>query len=126
MEDALAAFLGAGAPRRPRAGRLGRTLARHRRALGLAALVIAAAIAVPLVVPRVRTALHGLATGTPAAIVANEELTLPGTVPNAMFGSTAASGDWNGDGRADLAVGAPGDGSGGTVRIWFGGHPGDA
>jgi hypothetical protein len=125
MEDALAAFLGAHEPRgRGRGARMARTLARHRRSFVLAALAVAAAIAVPLVAPRVLPALARMRAGTPAAIVAREELALPGTVPNSMFGASAATGDWNGDGRADLAIGAAGDGSGGAVRIWFGGNPG--
>ena len=36
------------------------------------------------------------------------------------FGASLAAGDFDGDGRDDLAIGAPGDGAGGAVNILYG------
>ena len=45
--------------------------------------------------------------------------TLPGPATGTGFGSVVAAGDLDGDGRTDVAVGAPTDAGGGTVHLFF-------
>src|SRR3954449_5187448 len=64
----------------------------------------------------------------PTLLVAAMTLTLAAPVPAAAASSGIPS-DFNGDGYADLAIGAPGEGVGGhgaagSVTILYGSHPG--
>ncbi|WP_197094169.1 FG-GAP-like repeat-containing protein [Nonomuraea sp. SBT364] len=55
----------------------------------------------------------------PADVYARRVLTPAGLAAGARFGSTSVSGDFNKDGHADLAVGAPAD-AGGSVTVFKG------
>ena len=58
----------------------------------------------------------GLDQGDPAVLISRATANVPGTsAEDAFFGAELASGDFDGNGRAELAISAPGDG-GGTVQ----------
>ncbi|MFH8450640.1 FG-GAP-like repeat-containing protein [Streptomyces fungicidicus] len=58
-------------------------------------------------------------TGTGATTVTQNTATVPGTAErNDRFGGAVHLGDTDGDGRADLAVGAPGENSG-AGSVWY-------
>jgi len=67
-----------------------------------------------------------MAAGPPAiaALSSTPAWTQEGNQDNAWFGwSLAGLGDWDGDGKAEVAVGVPGSstsGSGGEVRVYKG------
>ena len=58
----------------------------------------------------------GLDRGDPAVLISRATANVPGTpAEDAFFGAQLASGDFDGDGLAELAISAPGDGNG-TVQ----------
>ena len=65
--------------------------------------------------------LSGADLPQPGALSEQADLVFSGTTANAWLGFSLATGDLNGDGLADVAIGAPGFGeAAGVVRIWMG------
>jgi len=73
----------------------------------------------------------GIWYGKPGGLTLNAppDVTLTGSVPDSQFGSCVTSGDFNGDGYADVAVGAPQEANGalagaGAVYVYLGSSTG--
>jgi hypothetical protein len=65
--------------------------------------------------------LSGADLAQPGSLAEQATMVFTGTTDNAWLGFSMATGDLNGDGMADLAIGAPGFGeAAGVVRIWMG------
>jgi hypothetical protein len=68
--------------------------------------------------------------GRPGPLPTEPDLRLVGTVRDESFGAALTAGDFNGDGYADLVVGAPGSNlgeiKGGAVFVFYGGPRGPA
>jgi len=65
--------------------------------------------------------LSGAELPDPGPLAEQADLVLTGSTDNAWLGFSLATGDLNGDGMADVAIGAPGFGeAAGVVRVWMG------